>query len=243
MAAGGSVPERVAGVLLHPTSLPGAYGVGELGAEALRWIDYLSSAGQRLWQGLPLGPAGYGDSPYQSFSTFAGNPYLIDVTELVQAGWLEERDLGPLRELGAAPVDFGALYTRKLPLLAGAADAFLAAGTSPEFEAFVAGNAAWLEDYALYMALKREAGGAAWTEWSAPLRLREPAALEAARERLEREVLRQQVWQHWFAAQWSAVKAHAARRDVRVLGDVPIFVSLDSADVWANRELFRLDEA
>ncbi len=243
MAAGGSVPERVAGVLLHPTSLPGAYGVGELGAEALRWIDYLSSAGQRLWQVLPLGPTGYGDSPYQSFSTFAGNPYLIDVTELVQAGWLEERDLGPLRELGAAPVDFGALYTRKLPLLAGAADAFLAAGTSPEFEAFVAGNAAWLEDYALYMALKREAGGAAWTEWSAPLRLREPAALEAARERLEREVLRQQVWQHWFAAQWSAVKAHAARRDVRVLGDVPIFVSLDSADVWANRELFRLDEA
>lgn len=242
MNTGASTFERVAGVLLHPTSLPGPNGVGELGAEAFRWVDFLAAAGQRLWQVLPLGPTGYGDSPYQSFSTFAGNPYLIDLSALVAEGWLAEDRLAVLAASDPSAVDFGALYRDKLPLLAEAADAFLSAGASPEFEAFVRKSQEWLDDFALFMALKTDAGGAAWTAWPTGLRLRDDYALAAARERLEREVYRQQVWQYWFAKQWAAVKEHAAQRGVRVLGDVPIFVALDSADVWANRDLFFLGD-
>src|SRR5690606_32612241 len=232
----------MAGVLLHPTSLPGPHGVGELGAEAFKWVDYLGGAGQRLWQVLPLGPTGYGDSPYQSFSTFAGNPYLLDVSSLVAEGWLAERRLAPLAAMEPAGVDFGALYQHKLPLLAEAADAFLESGASDGFETFVRSSEDWLDDYALFMALKVEDGGAAWTDWTSELRLREDTALAAARRRLEREILRQQVWQFWFDEQWTALKGHARRSGVRVLGDVPIFVALDSADVWANRELFFLGD-
>jgi len=232
----------MAGVLLHPTSLPGPHGVGELGAEAFKWVDYLGGAGQRLWQVLPLGPTGYGDSPYQSFSTFAGNPYLLDVSSLVAEGWLAERRLAPLAAMEPAGVDFGALYQHKLPLLAEAADAFLESGASDGFESFVRSSEDWLDDYALFMALKVEAGGAAWTDWPSELRLRDDTALAAARRRLEREILRQQVWQFWFDEQWTALKGHARRSGVRVLGDVPIFVALDSADVWANRELFFLGD-
>jgi 4-alpha-glucanotransferase len=236
--------DRAAGVLLHPTSLPGPHGVGELGPEALRWLDLLADAGQRVWQVLPLGPTGYGDSPYQSFSTFAGNPYLIDVGALAAQGLLTVADLEPLRSLPGDRVDFGGLYTRKLPLLRRAADAFLAAGgaAEPGFQAFVEREAAWLQDFALFMALKEEAGGAPWTTWERPLRLREPRALRAAADRLQAEAARQRVWQYWFDVQWSAVRAHAAERGVRVLGDVPIFVALDSADVWANPELFHLGD-
>ncbi len=235
---------RAAGVLLHPTSLPGPHGVGELGPEALRWLDLLAAAGQRVWQVLPLGPTGYGDSPYQSFSTFAGNPYLIDVGALAAEGLLDDDDLDALRELPSARVDFGALYARKLPLLRRAADAFLAAGGAgePGFAAFARRASAWLDDFALFMALKEASGGAPWTAWERPLRLREPAALADAAERLADEVARQRVWQWWFHRQWTSVKARAAEVGVRVLGDVPIFVALDSADVWANPELFHLGE-
>ncbi len=236
--------ERAAGVLLHPTSLPGPHGVGELGPEALRWVDLLAESGQRLWQVLPLGPTGYGDSPYQSFGTFAGNPYLIDVGALVADGWLASDDLEPLRALPRAAVDYGGLYRVKLPLLRRAADAFLAGGgaADPGFRAFQEREAAWLEDFALFMALKEEAGGAPWTEWPRALRLRDPAALADARERLGAETARQRVWQYWFHRQWARLKAYAAARDVRVLGDVPIFVALDSADVWSHPELFHLDD-
>lgn len=235
---------RAAGVLLHPTSLPGPHGVGELGPEAVRWLDLLAAAGQRVWQVLPLGPTGYGDSPYQSFSAFAGNPYLIDVGALAAAGLVADAELDPLRALPSRRVDFGGLYALKLPLLRRAADAFLAAGgeSEPAFRAFREREAAWLEDFALFMALKEEAGGAPWTSWDRPLRLREPAALADARERLAAEVARQRVWQYWFDAQWSAVKAQAAARGIRVLGDAPIFVALDSADVWAHPELYHLAE-
>ncbi len=235
--------ERAAGVLLHPTSLPGPHGVGVLGSDAHRWIDYLAAAGQRLWQVLPLGPTGYGDSPYQSFSTFAGNPYLIDLSRLVEDGWLDARGLEPLGASDARAVDYGVLYHHKVPLLAEAADAFIDAGASPGFRSFVEENRVWLDDYALFMALKSEADGAPWTGWPASLRARDEGALAEAARRLEREVLRQHVWQFWFAAQWAEVKEHASRNQIRVLGDVPIFVALDSADVWANQEMFELDDA
>jgi 4-alpha-glucanotransferase len=216
--------------------------VGELGPEALRWLDLLAAAGQRVWQVLPLGPTGYGDSPYQSFSTFAGNPYLIDVGDLAAEGLLRDDDLEPLRALPSGRVDYGGLYELKLPLLRRAADAFLASGGAgdPGFRAFAEREAAWLEDFALFMALKEEAGGAPWTAWERPLRLRDPAALADAAERLVAETARQRVWQYWFSRQWSAVKGRASERGIRVLGDVPIFVALDSADVWANPELFHL---
>src|SRR5690606_23379933 len=235
---------RAAGVLLHPTSLPGPHGVGELGPEALRWLDLLAAAGQRVWQLLPLGPTGYGGSPYQSFSTFAGNPYLIDVGDLAAEGLLRDDDLEPLRALPSGRVDYGGLYELKLPLLRRAADAFLASGGAgdPGFRAFAEREAAWLEDFALFMALKEEAGGAPWTAWERPLRLRDPAALADAAERLVAETARQRVWQYWFSRQWSAVKGRASERGIRVLGDVPIFVALDSADAWANPELFHLGE-
>jgi len=241
--------ERRCGVLLHPTSLPGEHGVGELGAEARAWIDFLESAGQRLWQVMPLGPTGYGDSPYQCFSAFAGNPYLIALTPLVQDRWTSEEELAPLRSLPRDAVDYGALYSSKLAVLASAADAFLGAAASgvaaashDDFARFCEEAADWLDDYALFMALKDDLSGAAWTDWPAPLRDRDEAALAAARGRLERLVARHKVWQYWFASQWGELKSYANERGIEVVGDMPIFVALDSADVWANRELFRLDD-
>src|SRR5690606_24604188 len=155
---------RAAGVLLHPTSLPGPHGVGELGPEAVRWLDLLAAAGQRVWQVLPLGPTGYGDSPYQSFSAFAGNPYLIDVGALAAAGLVADAELDPLRALPSRRVDFGGLYALKLPLLRRAADAFLAAGgeSEPAFRAFREREAAWLEDFALFMRSEERRVGKEW---------------------------------------------------------------------------------
>lgn len=234
---------RRSGVLLHPTSLPGEHGIGELGQEARNWVDFLASAGQRLWQVMPLGPTGYGDSPYQCFSAFAGNPYLIDLGRLVAAGWLAAEALEPLRALPDERVDYGAIYQLKLRLLADAADAFSAhGGERSDYQAFARTHAKWLDDYALFMALKDELGGEAWTQWPAELRDRDGAALAAATGRVAREVERHKVWQFWFTSQWSALRQYAAERDVSVVGDMPIFVALDSADVWANRELFMLDE-
>lgn len=237
-----TVRERSSGVLLHPTSLPGPYGCGELGSEARTWIDFLASAGQRLWQVMPLGPTGYGDSPYQCFSAFAGNPYLISLDALVAAGRLTAAELDPLRELPGGHVDYGALYRLKLPLLARAAEAFLAAPTEERagFDEFCSANAEWLDDYALFMALKDDLGGAAWVTWPAPLRDRQEGAIAEARSRLAPAVARQRVWQFWFASQWRDVKAYAAEHGVGLVGDMPIFVALDSADVWSNRELFLL---
>lgn len=236
--------ERSAGILLHPTSLPGPHGVGELGREAHAWVDWLASAGQRLWQVMPLGPTGYGDSPYQCFSAFAGNPYLIDVAALVDAGWADERDLVPLRELPAQRVDYGELIPAKLRLLTAAADRFAKeadARRRAELDDFRRANQAWLPDFALFMALKEAHGGAAWSDWVPELRRRDAGALRTARERHAAAIARHEVWQLWFAEQWAQLRAHAASRDVRIVGDIPIFVAYDSADAWAHPDLFYFD--
>lgn len=156
---------RRAGLLLHPTSLPGELGSGELGREAYRWLDFLSAAGQRVWQVLPLGPTGYGDSPYQSFSSFAGNPLLISLGELVQDGWLQEAELAPLRALGQERIDYGAMIPIRNRLLDLASSRLLAAGVPAGFTDFCRAEAGWLEDYVLFMALKDEHGGGIWLDW------------------------------------------------------------------------------
>lgn len=238
-----SAPRR-AGVLLHPTSLPGPHGIGELGREAFAWLDFLESAGQRLWQVMPLGPTGYGDSPYQCFSAFAGNHYLIDLEALERAGHLSAADLADLRALPPERVDFGSVIPRKLTLLAKAAESFLASAGAAEraaLDAFTRANSAWLADYALFMALKEANGGKAWNEWEAPVRDRDPAALARARTDLAAAVARHTVWQYWFREQWGALHAYAGARDIVILGDIPIFVAHDSADTWARPDQFHLD--
>lgn len=231
---------RRAGLLLHPTSLPGELGSGELGREAYRWLDFLSAAGQRVWQVLPLGPTGYGDSPYQSFSSFAGNPLLISLGELVQDGWLQEAELAPLRALGQERIDYGAMIPIRNRLLDLASSRLLAAGVPAGFTDFCRAEAGWLEDYVLFMALKDEHGGGIWLDWPEAERSREEAALQAARERNSERLQQLRVRQWWFFSQWSALRSYAAERDISILGDLPIFVALDSADTWANQELFDL---
>jgi 4-alpha-glucanotransferase len=234
---------RVAGILLHPTSLPGAYGIGELGPQALAFLDFLSETGQGLWQVLPLGPTGFGDSPYQSFSAFAGNPLLVSLDRLAEQGLLDAAELRRSPEFPAHEVDFGRVEEHRRPLLAKAAAAFekrADAGRREALAAFVRRHAAWLSDFALFMALKRANGGAAWSRWERPLVERDPSVLARAARELERDVRQVEFEQFAFFEQWAAVRAAARERGIRLMGDVPIFVAHDSADVWAHPELFQL---
>ena len=236
---------RRSGILLHPTSLPGPYGVGELGPEAFTWLDFLASAGQRLWQVMPLGPTGYGDSPYQSFSTFAGNHLLISLDALVGEGWLEAAELAPVADLPDGRVEYGALIPRKLALLEQAAQRFSHAaggGERAALEAFRAEQAGWLDDYALFMALKEAHGGAAWSDWVPGLRDRQAGPLERARSEVADAATKHALWQFWFFRQWGAVRRRASELGIQVVGDLPIFVSMDSADAWANPELFHFGD-
>jgi len=232
---------RTSGLLLHPTSLPGAFGVGDLGAEARAFVDFLAGARQGLWQVLPLGPTGYGDSPYQCFSAFAGNPLLVALDDLVARGLLRQSELKAAPSFPKGEVDFGAVQAFKLPLLTRAAEAFAPSGEErAAFEAFRETQAHWLDDFALFMALKHEHGGKAWTQWPRHLVEREPSALRAARERLAAEVAVHERIQYLFFAQWRALRAECGRRGIRLMGDIPIFVAHDSADVWAHPEIFHL---
>ena len=217
--------ERAAGVLLHPTSLPGAHGIGDLGDDALRFLDFLADAGFTIWQMLPLGPTGHGDSPYQSFSTFAGNPLLISVQ-------------GAAGNLPADTVEFERVVPHKRALLE---QAFLERTDDPAYAAFVAAHAAWLPDFALFMALKAAHGGVAWTDWPSDVARREPAALARWRATLASDVERAQFEQFLFFRQFEAMRAAAHARGIRLMGDVPIYVAHDSADVWADPGLFQLD--
>jgi 4-alpha-glucanotransferase len=237
--------ERASGILLHPTSLPGPYGIGDLGPEAYRWVDFLAGAGVKLWQILPLGPTSYGDSPYQCFSAFAGNPYLISPELLLRDGLLAEKDLADMPDWDNSRVDFGRLYHWKPALLDRAFARY--EQTAPqhlrdEFVTFCAANATWLDDFALFMALKEANSGHAWVEWDEPLRRRDPAALNTARRTHAAAITRQAFRQFLFFREWLALKRYTNARGIEIIGDVPIFVAFDSSDAWSHPELFFLDE-
>jgi 4-alpha-glucanotransferase len=237
--------KRASGVLLHPTSLPGPYGIGDLGPSAFRFIDWLADSGTRLWQILPLGPTGYGDSPYQCFSAFAGNPYLINPDFLLRDELLHPNDLIEIPDFDAERVDYGRIIPWKLNLVERAFIRFKSAPlpVRQEYDRFSAENVSWLPDYALFMALKEANGGGAWSGWPEPLRKRDPLALaEAARKHAD-AIERFSFYQFVFARQWSALREYAHQREIQIIGDIPIFVAYDSADVWANPELYYLDEA
>jgi 4-alpha-glucanotransferase len=240
---------RSSGVLLHPTSLPGPYGIGDLGPRAHQFIDWLASAGCGLWQVLPLGPTGYGNSPYQCHSVFAGNPYLISPELLVRDGLLEAADLqmSPYAT-AAAPqptrVDFGAAIPWKMSILDLAFRRFEKGASSEgraEFDRFRTENAAWLEDFALFMAMKDKHAGASWKSWAPGIQKREPAAIRRQAQASQPSVARWAFYQMLFFQQWAELRQNARRRGIRLIGDVPIFAAEDSADVWAHPELFCLD--
>jgi 4-alpha-glucanotransferase len=236
--------KRASGILLHPTSLPGPYGIGDLGPAAYAWLDWLAGSGCKLWQVLPLGPTGYGDSPYQCFSAFAGNPYLISPELLLVEGLLRQADLADMPDWNDQRVDFGRMYLWKPALLEKAFRRFTTGlgKLQAEFEAFCTQNAGWLDDYALFMALKETHSGGAWDCWPAELRLREPAAMAEARDSLSSTILRFSFYQFLFFRQWQNVHAYAHDKGIQIIGDIPIFVAYDSSDVWAHPELFFLDE-
>ncbi len=233
---------RAAGVLLHPTSLPGRFGVGNLGPEAHRFVGFLARARQKVWQVLPLGPTGFGDSPYQPFSSFAGNPNLISPEALVADGLLGEADLAGAPAFPRERVDFGAMISFQRRVLRAAFERFSAGPgrLGSEFDGFVAAQAGWLEDFALFMAI-HERESRSWSEWDPALALRRPDAMASARRELATAIAFHHFQQFLFARQWSALRARCHESGIRILGDLPIFVAYDSADVWAHPELFELD--
>ena len=235
---------RASGILLHPTSLPGRFGIGDLGNEAYRFADFLVTSGQSLWQVLPLGPTGYGDSPYACYSAFAGNELLISPARLSDEGLVRKNELSEVSSLLSDRVDFGRAREIKDAVLRGAFAQYRQT-TDTEFrrafETFTEQNASWLDDYALFRALKTVHGGTAWYEWEEPLVRRRPAALDRAREELHDEIEAQRFYQFLFFKQWLDLKIYCNRRGVRMVGDVPIFVAHDSADVWTNPDQFKLN--
>ncbi len=234
---------RRSGLILHPTSLPGPYGIGDLGEEAYRFVDFLAAAGQTYWQVLPLSPTGYADSPYQGTSAFAGNPMLISPDRLIAAGHLTVADLADRPAFPDERVDFGAVIAWKSALLDRAFRRFqtLPSADRAPFERFCAEQAAWLDDVALFMALKQTHAMRAWTEWPPALAAREPDALARVRAELADTIEAHKYFQWVFFTQWRELRRYANRRGIRIIGDVPIFVALDSADVWANPHLFYFD--
>lgn len=236
--------DRRAGLLFHPTSLPGRFGIGDLGEEARTFLDWLAAGEGRVWQVLPLGPTGYGDSPYGALSSFAGNPLLVSPRGLVADGLLAEGRLDAPRDVPAGRVDFEVARPYKEALLRDAWESFRAAPgrLGEELEAFASAEAGWLDEWALYAALKERLGGRSWLDWDGELRRREPAALAAARRELADEIAHHRFVQLLFSRQWESLRRDAAARGVTILGDVPFYTALDSADVWANQELFELDE-
>jgi 4-alpha-glucanotransferase len=239
-----SKSDRSAGILLHPTSLPGPYGVGDIGPAAMKWVDALVRARQKWWQILPLGPTAFGDSPYQCFSALAGNPYLISPDALVQEGLLNAADLGAVH-FPSEEVHYGSVIAFKTNMLARAWENFRyghAPHLRPVFEQFRTREARWLDDFALFMALKDAHGGEGWQEWPSDIRLRRPAAISVARRDLADVIGSHQFRQFLFFRQWRHLREYAHAQGVRLIGDIPIFVAGDSTDVWSNPQLFLLDQ-
>ncbi|MGB0561308.1 MAG: 4-alpha-glucanotransferase [Spirulinaceae cyanobacterium] len=236
---------RASGILLHPTSLPGNCGIGDLGEAAYRFIDFLVESGQQVWQVLPLGPTGYGDSPYLAYSALAGNPLLINLEWLVADQLLDETDLANMPAFPVYQVDYDRAIAYKMPLLHKASQRFLKAAKPDRlanFKSFCQSQAYWLDDYALFMALKAANNGASWYDWELAIAKRDPQALAAARARLQDEIFFHQYIQAEFFRQWSTLKQYANEQGVQIFGDIPIYVAHDSVDVWANRDIFQLDE-
>ncbi|HEX8136823.1 MAG TPA: 4-alpha-glucanotransferase [Pyrinomonadaceae bacterium] len=237
---------RSSGILLHPTSLPGKFGIGDLGPEAYRFADFLVASQQTLWQVLPLGPTGYGDSPYACFSAFAGNTLMISPELLLRDGLLSETDLAEVPESdGEERVDFQRAHALKQRLLEKAFARFRQtgdAGLRGSFQGFCQHYAEWLDDYALFRALKDVHGGVAWNEWEQAFVRREQQALARAREELRDSIEAQKFYQFLFFKQWFALKSYCNERSIKLIGDIPIFVAQDSSDVWTNPEQFKLDE-
>lgn len=236
---------RASGILLHPTSLPGPDGIGDLGPEAFRWIHFLQESECHLWQILPLGPTGYGDSPYQCFSAFAGNPLLISPALLLEEGLLTLQDLSDRPAFPSDHVDFGHVITWKSTLLDRAFVHFQKINDqdlNDELQAFQQQEAYWLEDFALFMAIKQANGGGAWSGWPAPLRKRKSAALKQfARD--NQAAIQQHIFRQFlFFRQWQSLKTYAHQCEIQIVGDIPIFVAYDSADAWSHPELFHLDK-
>ncbi len=235
---------RSSGILLHPTSLPGPYGIGDLGPPAKRWIDFLSKTGTGLWQVLPLGPTGYGDSPYQTFSTFAGNPYLISPDILLQQDLLHANDLVNIPDFREDSVAYGDVIYWKLDVLNRSYNHFRYAGKKLHKDAglFYSQHQDWLDDYALFMALKEYHGGKSWTSWPPKYRDHDPDALNNFQEEQSFAIQRQKYFQYLFYQQWNDLRKYANDQGIQIIGDIPIFIAHDSADAWANRALFFLDE-
>ncbi|PSQ94578.1 MAG: 4-alpha-glucanotransferase [Bacteroidetes bacterium SW_7_64_58] len=235
---------RVSGILLHITSLPSEYGVGDLGPAAYRFADFLTRTNQRLWQMLPVGPIGPGASPYSSPSTFAGNPLLISPQPLIENGLVTDEELAPLAELPNDHVDYARLVPRKRKVLRTAFRRFQDDTTTIDatrLKKFRDTQSAWLDEYALYAALKEAHDGAPWTEWTPALAHRKPEALDRARKTHAAAIEKHIFWQYLFHRQWTALQAYCRARDIRLFGDLPIYVAHDSADVWAHQDLFHLD--
>lgn len=233
---------RTAGILLSVSSLPGRFGIGCFSKSAYDFVDWLKEAGQTYWQILPLGPTSYGDSPYQSFSTFAGNPYFISLDELIEEGVLTEKECKNA-DFGkkADDIDYEKIYKKRYPLLRKAYERSRVS-ENPDYVRFVEENRWWLADYALFMAVKDRFEGKPWTEWAEDIRLRWQNAMDYYRRELYYDIEFQQYLQYKFFSQWRRLKAYANEKGIRIIGDIPIYVAMDSADTWAHPELFQLDE-
>jgi 4-alpha-glucanotransferase len=235
---------RSSGLLLHPTSFPGPHGIGDLGSAAYEFIDFLEASGQQIWQVLPLGPTGHGNSPYMSYSSMAGNPLLISLELLRDGGWLTDGDLGTIPEFAQDSVDYDDVIQVKTPLLNRAAETFKAKASDQqkqEFDQFCRDRDFWLDDFAFFMALKQANGGQSWHKWDRAIAKRDSDTLAQWRTKLSDEIYHQKFLQYEFFRQWSHVKQYANDRRIQIIGDMPIYVAHDSADVWALPHIFCLD--
>ena len=232
---------RECGVLLHPVSLPSHWGIGDIGENAFRFVDKLKNAGVRLWQVLPLGPTGFGDSPYAARSTFAGNELLISMESLYENGYLELVDILNVH-LDTDRVDYGQVKELKMPLLRKAAQTFLAKPPK-EYRKFCNAKAWWLDDYALYQVLCAYYNDSRWfSQWPEELKVRDKTALDKARNEFSDEIELYKVYQYFFFSQWAELKEYANENGIRIIGDIPIFVAPDSVDAWTNTKLLKIDE-
>ncbi len=237
--------KRASGILLHPTSLPGPDGIGDLGPEAYLWIEFLSRTGCQFWQVLPLGPTGYGDSPYQCFSAFAGNPYLISATTLRSQGLLSKHDLSDRPNFTTEKVDYGPVIEWKLKFLRRAFRNFQSGEfqqLNDKFLEYIKTEAKWLEPFTTFMAIKQQQGGVSWDKWPAVFRKRDIKNLKLFKEQFSEEIKFHAFMQFIFHRQWQSLREYAQNKGIRIIGDIPIFVAYDSADVWVNKELFYLDK-